>query len=141
MLLPGRVQQVALEGPVPQPSLSESLRIHHGVSSGPPASPWECGPAGVLRRPDAWLLWFVIFALQSGGLLLNTNLGLITSSRVGTAVTAASANAMFSASQSLGRLSGARRLHDAPADPCGLAERAHMRPQERCDLRLRPEGR
>mmetsp|Transcript_58447 Transcript_58447/g.155510 ORF Transcript_58447/g.155510 Transcript_58447/m.155510 type:complete len:526 (-) Transcript_58447:163-1740(-) len=71
-----------------------------------PPSPWACGPGLMLRHPAALMLWFVIFSLQAGGLVLNTNLGQITSSRDGPHVSSATANALFSAAQSFGRLTG-----------------------------------
>mmetsp|Transcript_21036 Transcript_21036/g.38396 ORF Transcript_21036/g.38396 Transcript_21036/m.38396 type:complete len:543 (-) Transcript_21036:29-1657(-) len=70
------------------------------------ASPWECGPRELLRKPAAWALWFTIFSIQAGGFLLTTNLGQIVESRSGPKVGAATVVTIFSCSQSLGRLSG-----------------------------------
>lgn len=65
---------------------------------------WDYGPGQLMRTPEAWLLWFIVFSIQAGGLVLNTNLGLIVASR-GSVITAAEANTTFSAAQSFGRLS------------------------------------
>lgn len=73
-----------------------------------PVSPWAGGPADMLKRADAYLLLFVIFSLQSGGILLTTNMGNIASSRGGGDSDAAQATAFFSCAQSLGRLFGGR---------------------------------
>eukprot|EP00929_Paragymnodinium_shiwhaense_P071007 TRINITY_DN36076_c0_g1_i1.p1 TRINITY_DN36076_c0_g1~~TRINITY_DN36076_c0_g1_i1.p1 ORF type:complete len:546 (-),score=85.81 TRINITY_DN36076_c0_g1_i1:492-2129(-) len=69
-------------------------------------SPWECGPWEMIQRPEAWLLWFCIFAIQSGGLILNVNLGPISDTRDGATVSAVVATSFFSAAQSFGRLTG-----------------------------------
>mmetsp|Transcript_5591 Transcript_5591/g.13124 ORF Transcript_5591/g.13124 Transcript_5591/m.13124 type:complete len:586 (-) Transcript_5591:18-1775(-) len=74
-----------------------------------PISPWASGPGKMLRRVDAWLLWLTIFALQTGGIVLTTNLSSITDSRGGGgSADAAEATAVFSCAQSLGRLFGGR---------------------------------
>lgn len=71
-------------------------------------SPWASGPGKMLKRADSWLLWLVIFSLQSGGILLTTNMGNIAQSRGGGNTDAAEATAMFSCAQSLGRLFSGR---------------------------------
>eukprot|EP00927_Polykrikos_kofoidii_P016835 TRINITY_DN17637_c0_g1_i1.p1 TRINITY_DN17637_c0_g1~~TRINITY_DN17637_c0_g1_i1.p1 ORF type:complete len:513 (-),score=54.97 TRINITY_DN17637_c0_g1_i1:107-1645(-) len=73
-----------------------------------PRSPWESGPLQMMMRADAWMLWFVIFALQGGGTVLTTNFGAILDARPHTDVTGDSASALFSASQSFGRLFGGK---------------------------------
>jgi len=89
----------------PEANLSPPSLLHQ--VSRLPRSPWACGPLEMIQRIDMWLLWFVIFALQAGGILLTTNFGTIVESRVvGPAVPAASVTALFSATQSLGRLFG-----------------------------------
>lgn len=73
-----------------------------------PASPWDGGPSVMLKRVDAYILWFVIWSLQSGGILLTINMASITQSRGGGTNDAAEATAAFSCAQSLGRLFAAR---------------------------------
>lgn len=67
-------------------------------------SPWESGPAGMMRRPDFALLWLSALFLQSGGIFLTTNLGSMVQSRTGPAVTAATATTIFSCLQGFARL-------------------------------------
>lgn len=69
-------------------------------------SPWASGPLQMMMRPDAWLLWINVLAIQAGGLLLTTNFGSITASRSGVHVKSSSAVAVFSACNALGRLTG-----------------------------------
>lgn len=71
-----------------------------------PTSPWAGGPLQMMARVDAWLLWFCVFAMMSGGVILTTNFGDITKSRSGEHVPSASAVSVFSASQAFGRLTG-----------------------------------
>jgi len=86
-------------------------------SAGQPraVSPWACGPAQMVKMPEAWLFWLAIFSLQSGGIMLTTNLGSITESRSGPHISAATAVAAFSCMQSLGRLFSGR-LSDVAVD-------------------------
>jgi len=60
----------------------------------------------MMMRLDAWLLWINVLAIQAGGLMLTTNLGSICDSRSGPHVKSASAVAVFSACNALGRLTG-----------------------------------
>ena len=37
------------------------------------AAPWEGGPLAMARRPECYLLWLCMLALQGGGLFLTVN--------------------------------------------------------------------
>jgi len=69
-----------------------------------PVSPWESGPAGMIRRLDFWLLWFCTFALQSGGLYFVVNSGSMAQDRDGRHVDSATITTMFACAQGCGRL-------------------------------------
>lgn len=76
-----------------------------GRDSGPPsASPWEGGPAQMIRRLDFYLLWLCTFCLQSGGLFVTINLGSMVESRTGPSVAASSGITVFACAQGLARL-------------------------------------
>lgn len=76
-----------------------------GLSNGP-ASPWEGGPATMLRQPSSWAIWFITFSLMSGGVFLTANLQLMCDSRSGPRVSAATMVTLFSCAQGFGRLFG-----------------------------------
>ena len=59
------------------------------------AAPWEGGPLAMARRPECYLLWLCMLALQGGGLFLTVNLGSMVQSRGG-GVAAATAVTVFS---------------------------------------------
>ena len=67
------------------------------------AAPWEGGPLAMARRPECYLLWLCMLALQGGGLFLTVNLGSMVQSRGG-GVAAATAVTVFSCAQGFARL-------------------------------------
>lgn len=89
--------------PMQQPTAGSSEEQHEQNRL---PSPWACGPLQMMKRVDSWLLWFSVFALMAGGVVLTTNFGDITASRTGAHVSSASAVAVFSGAQAFGRLSG-----------------------------------
>eukprot|EP00746_Dinoflagellata_sp_MGD_P133657 gnl/MRDRNA2_/MRDRNA2_67404_c0_seq2.p1 gnl/MRDRNA2_/MRDRNA2_67404_c0~~gnl/MRDRNA2_/MRDRNA2_67404_c0_seq2.p1 ORF type:complete len:326 (-),score=33.19 gnl/MRDRNA2_/MRDRNA2_67404_c0_seq2:321-1271(-) len=66
-------------------------------------SPWESGPARMIKRPECWLLWTCTCLLQGGGFFYVNNLGSLVLSRNGAEpgpqVPTASAVIIFSCTQ------------------------------------------
>ena len=88
-------------------SNSTALDAQSPANRDPPAagrSPLECGPAGMVKLPEFYLLFGATFAIQSGGLFLTTNLGSMVESRSGAAVAATTAVTIFSCFQGASRL-------------------------------------
>jgi len=95
---------------VTSPSNDTNDLLHNGgappmpAADSPPASPLECGPAGMVRHLEFYLLFAATFALQAGGLFLTTNLGSMVESRSGPAVASATVVTVFSCFQASSRL-------------------------------------
>jgi len=91
----------------PSPASSRPASSSSGGAPAPERAPWQCGPLGIVARPEAWLLGLAVLALQGGGSVLNLNMGnLLERHKASHATAQVQALVLSGCAQSLGSIFG-----------------------------------
>jgi len=78
--------------------------VHKEIDEQKPTAQMECGPAGMLRHVEFYLLWLCALVIQAGGIFITTNSASMVQSRSGLVVASATVVTVFSSFNALARL-------------------------------------